>query len=169
MAEELPNPKKDLPRAIAAQIGLGAISTVSRPPAAYILLTSFSRFLFWHRTLLRHQRSRRSHQFARCLSTCCSICASDGINRRNFWPPLHHFPLTYTLSHWNVPHSGSNLVGSRTRQCNTFPTFLRKGQRDSQLPNSSNSLHRDHDDSIRCHHGWLENSIFRFGWFFRGA
>lgn len=27
MAEELPNPKRDLPRAIAAQLGLGVLST----------------------------------------------------------------------------------------------------------------------------------------------
>ena len=72
MAEELPNPKRDLPRAIAAQVGLGALSKLTpfifgnslpvrrfRKSSVNIV---FSGILLWDCTFLRCQRLRRRHQ-----------------------------------------------------------------------------------------------------------
>jgi amino acid transporter len=57
MAEELPNPKRDLPKAIAFQLGLGVLSASLFPPNVTVeLLTapSYSCLPLRHCTALRH-------------------------------------------------------------------------------------------------------------------
>ena len=60
MAEEVPHPRKDLPKAIAAQIILGSISKlhVSSPVPSRILINFSSRLRLRHNPLLRHHRPR---------------------------------------------------------------------------------------------------------------
>jgi choline transport protein len=77
MAEELPNPKKDMPKAVAAQMILGTLSMscveILGPRAD--LTNSF--LSIRHHDYVRHHRPRRRNRLKWVLPNCCRLCSSD--------------------------------------------------------------------------------------------
>lgn len=129
MAEELPNPKVDIPKAIAAQIILGGLS-MSRLSASHrtsqipqrshfpifsklkpLIYQNFSVLLLRHHHLLRHNQSRRRNHIQRFLSYCRHLLPSYRLTGCNLRPALHHFPFPSSLPHRHYPHRLSYLVG----------------------------------------------------------
>ena len=59
MSEELPNPARDMPRAVAAQIILGTLSTFPPKDWRSVMLMGSSIVPLRNRDSLRHQRPKR--------------------------------------------------------------------------------------------------------------
>ncbi len=157
MAEEVPHPRKDLPKAIAAQIILGSISKI---PIIIVhrvyssTLTRKSRICLRNRPILWNHRPRRGPKQQRLLSPRGSLRPSHRQQRSNIRPPLHHLPVPCPLPHWNLPHCRPNVVGPCTRRRRSILRVLFPGQRKSQLPDPRYRLYRTHDYCVRRNHAW---------------
>jgi hypothetical protein len=117
MAEELPQPERDLPKAVLAQVGLGFLSRPSFPfPFERKRVLNGNRRIFIrHRVVLLHIRSRCRTQQQRILSPGHYICPSHGYERRNLLPPVHSSSLASDLSGRNSAHLRPYMVVSCAR------------------------------------------------------
>ena len=119
IAEELPNPSRDMPRAVAAQMTLGTLSRSA--PESYshecelTFVTHISIFLLRSCHLLRRHRSVCDYFIQRLLSPRCHLRTSDRFKRRHIRPPPYNPPLDPDLRAWHLPYSLSYLLGSGSR------------------------------------------------------
>jgi len=102
MAEELPHPKRDLPKAIFAQIGLGFLCTFHAPlwSGAIALTSRSSCVVLRDRALLRRQRLDRRPDQQRFLPLGGGLFAGNGQPCCHFWPAVYYFLIPDTLPHW---------------------------------------------------------------------
>ncbi|KAI4133558.1 MAG: hypothetical protein LQ347_002123 [Umbilicaria vellea] len=106
MSEELPNPRRDMPKAIAAQLLLGTISMPDpmdhHKPSE---LTCLSRFSLRHCYFVRYHRPRSCTRRQWLLSTSSSICPSNWKQWCNIWPAAHCLPFNHDLRPRHIPYS----------------------------------------------------------------
>ena len=159
MAEELPNPRKDLPKAIAAQIVLGTISKYRSTRRRRQVLTVSSCVSLRHRHLVRHHRPGRCSCLARFISSCSRVLPSHGKQGWHIWSAIHRFSLNHDLRCWHVPDRGPYLVGAWSRQCDPIRQYFRSCQRDIVLPCRSDDLLRHTLLGLWCYCSGIEDGI----------
>jgi hypothetical protein len=106
MAEELPYPRKDLPRAIAAQIILGTLSGSHSLPLRALKLTfvMFSGIYLRGHAHVRHHRPRCSPHLERVLSPRCGLCPSDGKQGRHIRSVVYCVCVDYDMLYRSIHH-----------------------------------------------------------------
>lgn len=153
MAEELPNPRRDLPRAVAAQMILGASSTFLMILSLDMLKPSLrSCIRIRHSPLLRNIKSHGRDRQHRLIPPRRGILAGDRKPCRHIRSPIHRLPVPRSLHHRNLPHRRPKLVGSCSRQRNPIRLLFLRRQRRSQLSDPGDGPHRHLDHGFRRHH-----------------
>ena len=114
MAEELPNPKRDLPRAIAAQLGLGVLSTYTQYDGSNLNtdIHSHSCLPLRHRTALWYQRHHSCAEQPWIFPSRRGLRSSYRKQRRNVWVAFHHLLIAHTVSDWHISHCAFSRKGS---------------------------------------------------------
>jgi Amino acid permease len=103
MAEELPNPKVDLPRTIFIQIGLGGLSMSC--PLLSNFANGYSCIPLCHCSSLRNYRLYCCCHKHRLVSSGRSILSRNWRQQgRNLWTAVHHLPLSSHLPCWHIPY-----------------------------------------------------------------
>lgn len=107
MSEELPNPARDMPRAVAAQIILGTLSMFPPRCSQRVMLMGRSVIPLRHCHPLRNQRpnSRRRQQWI--FPSRSRVFSGYRQQGRHFRFALDSLPLNPDLCAWYLPHSTS--------------------------------------------------------------
>ena len=112
MSEELPNPARDMPRAVAAQIILGTLSS-SHSDIFDIIANSLSFFLLRYRNSIRHHGPIRCNKQQWILPSRCRLLPGYRQQGRHLWLALDHISVYHDMCHGNFSHSTCSHIRAR--------------------------------------------------------
>lgn len=104
MSEELPNPARDMPRAVGAQIILGTLSMFPPSSSQCIALMGLSVFPLRHRYPLRRQRPNSGRRQQRILSARSRLLPSYWQQGCHFRPAFNSLSLHHDLCARHFSH-----------------------------------------------------------------
>lgn len=104
MSEELPNPARDMPKAVAAQVILGTFSKHSSGIRALLELTIFSLFFLCCRNSVWNHRYISGRWEQRIFPTCSGLLSGNWEQGRNLRPALDSLPVHYDLCAWHISY-----------------------------------------------------------------